>query len=237
MKFHLLITSFIFLSSLGLADQRVTHREVAAESEVPLAWTHLLPSTAVIPSGKFVIGTSIGFGMFDFIEFTNNLVLDFEGVFNVGTKLALYHDHDFAFAPFLTYESQSYQSTDQFQNVTTVNSTAWIPGATFSYRLTGGVTGHTGASFPIRNPPIPQSSVQNPRTALVQGNTANQEFTFGLGNKVGLSTGVSYDFTYQITGAGASIHVSGLQIGGHYYFNVGQGNFLPILGAGYSVDF
>ncbi len=232
------ISGIILLSSLGNADQKVTHREVASDSEVPLSYTHILQSTAVIPGGSFVVGTTVGFGMFDFIDFTTNLVYDIEGVFNIGTKVALYHDHNFAFAPYLSYSSQTYQSTDPVSLITTnVNSTAWEPGATFSYRLTSGITAHTGGTFPIRNPSIPKADVQNPRTALIQGNTGNQEFTFGFSRAMALSTGVSYDFTYDIFGAGASIHVSGLQIGAHYYFNVTQGNLLPILGAGYTGNF
>jgi len=176
--------------------------------------------------------------MFDLLDFTSNLVYDFEGVFNIGTKLALYHDHDFAFAPYVSYSSQTYTSTDPNTGIqTNVNSTAWTPGVTFSYRLLPSIVGHTGGTIVIRNPTIPKSSVQNPRTALVQGNTGNQEFTLGITRVVALSTGISYDFTYDIFGAGASLHISGFQIGGHYYFNVSQGNFLPILGGGYSGNF
>jgi hypothetical protein len=49
--------------------------------------------------------------------------------------------------------------------------------------------------------------------------------------------GASYDFTYDIVGAGASLHFGGFKIGGHYYFNVAEGNFLPILGGGYAGNF
>ena len=48
--------------------------------------------------------------------------------------------------------------------------------------------------------------------------------------------GMSYDFTYDIWGAGASVHLNSLQIGAHYFFNVGVDSILPILGFGYALD-
>jgi len=225
------------LSSMSPAD--TTRRVVASESsdEVPLAYTHILPSPAVIPAGRFEIGTSVGFGFFDFFDVSSNLVLDVQGVFNIGGKVALYHDHNFAFAPYVNFYTQSLTETDIYGNQTSLTSTAWAPGAVFGYRLASALTGDTGFTYVSRNPPIPKSSVQNPRTALIQGNTGNQEFTVGISGSFAISMGMSYDFTYDITGAGASIHVAGFQIGGQYYFNVGQGNFMPILAAGFSAPF
>jgi hypothetical protein len=232
------IILFLLIVSVANADTR--KRVVASESvesDVPLAYTHIAPSPAVIPGETFVIGTSVGYGFFDLFDITSNLVLDVQSVFNVSTKLGIFHNHDFAFAPYVSFETQSLIETDQFGNQTTVTSTAWLPGGVFSYRIAPALTGDTAFTYVSRNPPIPKSTVQDPRTALIQGNTGNQEFTVGVARTVALSMGVSYDFTYDIFGAGASIHVSGFQLGGHYYFNVGQGNFMPIFGFGFSTSF
>lgn len=246
MRFQKLIfLTLTLLSTVSLAQSQVQTqtqtRTVASEGggggDSPVAWTHLAPSPAVIPNGEFVIGTSAGVGIGDVVDFSTNLVLDLEQELNVMSKIAIYHDHDFAVAPFVMLSTQSITTTDQFGNQSTSNSTAWFPGATVAYRLDGNLTADTSFMAAIRNPSIPMSLVQNPRTSLIQGSTGYQELTFGFSRKVGLSTGVSYDFSYQIWGAGASIHISGFQIGGQFYFNVGQGNFLPILAVGYAANF
>jgi hypothetical protein len=229
----------IFIVLFSLTSQAARRKSVDdSEGDVSLALTHILPSTAVIPAGTFAIGTSAGMGFFDLFDITTNLVYDFQSVFNVMGKVAVYHDHDFAFAPYVSFLTESVVvTTDNLGDQGSLTSTAWEPGATFSYRIAPQFTGHTGFLLVFRNPPIYQWQVQNPRTALVQGNTVNQEFTTGITSGFAFSTGASYDLTYQIWGAGASFHISGFHIGAHFYFNVGEGNFMPILGGGWSGSF
>jgi hypothetical protein len=221
----------IVLISIAKADT------TSVGEDVPLSYTHIAPSPAVIPGGSFVLGTSVGYGFFDLFDVSSNLVSDLEGVFNIGAKIAVYHNHNFAFAPYVYFSTQSLIETDQSGNQATLTSTAWAPGAVFSYRVASKLTGDTAFTYVSRNPPIPKNTVQNPRTAYVQGNTGNQEFTLGITGSLALSMGASYDFTYDIFGAGASVHVAGFQVGGQYYFNVSQGNFMPILSVGFAASF
>lgn len=237
---------FLVIFAVGATvGAEVKHKRLPYEPEetkpVSLAYTHLLPSTEVIPGGTFVLGTTLGLGVLDLFDVTTNLYLDLAQVFNIGTKIHLFRNDEFAVAAFATYTSQSIQvvttnvSTGAQANLSQT-FTALSPGVVVSYYLLPQLTGHSGFTYTSRSPVLNKSDFQ-PKNGFVQGNVINQELTVGLSDTLALSAGGSYDLTYDITGAGASLHIGGFQIGGHYYFNVSQGSFLPILGGGYSVNY
>jgi hypothetical protein len=225
-----LILIFLIILSSVFVDARQSE-----SGDTPLSYTHILPSTSVIPGGDYVIGTSAGFGLFNFLDFTTNLIYDLEGVFNVMGKIGLIQNHDFGFAPFVTYSAQNLSYYDTNGNLQSPYDTALGVGATFSYRFSSDIIGHTGGEVMTRNPPISKGSI--PRTALIQGSNINQEFTFGFTRSFAVAPGASYDATYDIWGAGATFYIANFAVGGHYYFNVQQGNFLPILGVNFSSNF
>jgi hypothetical protein len=222
-KFLLFVGVFFLILEFSNSAWAIRKRQHVVDDDedfsVSLGYTHLLPSAFVIPSGNFVLGTSAGFGIFDIADLTTNLVYDLDGIFNISTKFAIYHTANFAFAPYVTYTTQTVQGYDMNGNGTTQTSTSLQPGATFSYRILPRLTGHVGGSVVVRNPTIPKGSTNPARTAFVQGTTMNKEFTYGFTQNFALSTGASYDFVYDIWGAGMSFHFGGFQLGGHYYFN------------------
>ncbi len=229
----------LFCGNTGAAKEKiVAHSE---ESPISLGVTHLLPGVFVIPSGELILGTSVGFGILDLIEFSSNVWLDLEQVFNVSTKIGIYHSHDFGVAVWGTYSSQILQTSllDQYGNtISTQNttSTAVTPGFTLSYRLAEGIVTHFGAGFTQRSPPISKASLTQ-RTGFIEGNVLYHEYGFGLGKSIAFAPGVSYDTTYDIWGAGATVHVAGFQIGAHYYFNVSTGSLLPLIGGAYTAEY
>jgi hypothetical protein len=239
MKSRLLIALFIFLIFPNLVHAAKKERLPYEDEEViplPLAYTHLLPSTSVIPGGSFVIGTTLGYGFFDVFEITTNLYLDIASVFNISGKVHLIQNDEFAVAAFVSYESQPIKTLSATPPATVTNTYSSLqPGAVISYYILQDLTGHTGFTYTSRNPALSKSDMQ-PKDGFVQGNFVNQEFTYGLARNVAVSLGTSYDLTYDVFGAGASIHLSGLQLGAHYFFNVGVDSFLPILGFSYALN-
>jgi hypothetical protein len=230
----IIFTTSLAASALAAKKKRLPYED-AGETSVPLAYTHLLPSTSVIPGGTFVVGTSLGYGFFDVFDISTNLFLDLAQVFNVSSKVHLFQNEDFAMAAFISYASQTAKTYLTNGQVVTNTYTAIQPGGVVSYYLFPSVTGHTGATFTSRNPALAKSDLQQ-RDGFIQGTFINQEFTYGLSRKLALSVGGSYDLTYDIWGAGASVHVGGMQFGAHYFFNVAVDSFLPVLGFGYAID-
>lgn len=238
MKLFLVIMVLTLLGASAQAEKRQKlPYEPEDEPAVPLGYTHLLPSTSVIPGGTAVVGTTLGYGFFGVFDITTNLFLDLVQDFNIMGKVHLYRDDEFGVAVYVGYDSQSAKVYDAVVpgQIDTNTYTSLQPGGVVSYYLLPQLTGHTGMTFTVRNPTLPKSSLSQ-KDGFIQGNFANQEFTFGINRGVALSTGASYDFTYDIWGAGASIHLGGLQIGAHYYFKVDVDSFLPILGFSYAMN-
>jgi hypothetical protein len=245
MKFYKHLLSFIlvfnalvsFVSSVAHAQNRSSRvRQSESTSKISLGATHLLPSVFVIPGGQLILGSSIGYGFFDVFDITSNLFLDLSSVFNVQGKFSVYRDEDFGIAVYVGYSSQQTKVYDSATGQTNKDqsSTAVEPGATVSYRLLDNLTAHTGLSQTIRNPEIKKADVQAYKNGFLHGTMLSQEFTAGIARNFALSIGGSYDLVYEISGAGASIHIGGFQLGAHYYFNVQTGSVLPILGGSYS---
>jgi len=206
--------------------------------QTSLATTHTLPSAFVIPGGTVILGTTMGIGLFDIIDITTNLFLNFNSVFNVQSKVSLWSNEDFGLAVYAGYMSQSIRT--QYLNTANglietknTNVTAVQPGGVFSYRLHPRLVGHFGVSTNIQNPSVAKSDLEK-KTGYLRGTVLNKEFAFGLSRTVALAAGGSYDFKYDIPGAGASLHIGGFQIGAHYFFNVAEGSVMPIIGGGYT---
>jgi hypothetical protein len=208
-----------------------------SSSTLSLSITHLLPSAYVIPSGELVIGTDLAMGLFGVADVSTNLYYDAVSVYNVSAKISLWQGHDFAAAIFATYTSQNINTLDPSTGQTVQTSTSSIaPGGMFSYRILDDVAGHVGASFVNRTPAISKSDLPQ-KSAYIHGTTLYKEFSFGLSSDFALVVGGTYDATYDYWGAGLSLHLSGVEVGAHYFFNVAEGQWLPILGVGYAASY
>ncbi|MCC6277451.1 MAG: hypothetical protein IT289_06005 [Oligoflexia bacterium] len=219
-------------------ERRARIRESQGPSQLSLAPTHVLPSVFIIPGGQIILGTTVGIGLFDVLELTSNLYLDLNSVFNVQAKVSLYQSNDFGLAVYGGYLSQSvktqvYDTASASLLNRTITSTAFEPGVVASYRIFSRMTGHLGVKHVVRNPEIKKADLEE-KSGFISGTTVNKEFTFGLNRTLALAVGGSYDLTYDIPGAGASLHIGGFQIGAHYYFNVKTGAIMPIIGGSYS---
>lgn len=235
MKHFLILLIILSFSFDAFAQRRVR----VERSKLALTVTHLLPSSLVLPGGTLMLGTVAGLGLFDIFDITTNLYLDIEQVLNVNFKANLFHNEDYSLALFTSVVSQtvrysrfnvSLNSTEQLSQA----STAVFPGAVFSYRILPQLIGHIGGRLAIRSPQLTKADLGTTRTALVQGNTINKEFSYAINQVVAVSLGGTYDLSYDVAGVGASIHVGGFQIGAHYYLNVTEGAVLPIIGGGYT---
>jgi hypothetical protein len=203
---------------------------------VSLGFTHLLPSTYVPKSGSLIVGTSLGYGILGIGELSTNLFYDFDNVYNVFGKVSFWQGEDFGFAIHATYTSQNVDKIDSLGAVTKIMTTSIAPGFTLSYRLFQELTGHAGAIFVNRDPNITKNDIAS-KSGFLQGTTIFKEFTLGFGRNVAISLGGTYDTTFDYWGAGMSVHFEGFQLGGHYYFGVTDGQFLPIVGIGYTAGF
>lgn len=231
-----IITALLFASVPCFAQFSDDEEIVPPVEDVSLSATHILPSTSVIPTGSLLLGTTIGTGFFDRMEITSNLFLDLQQVFNVAAKLKVIRTDNFGFAVFGSYWTQSVnvQAASGLNASTSQNMSAISPGAVFSYRVSKKLVGHLGGTYAISNPVIEKDKLYK-KTAYLQGFTVNKEFGILVGG-VAITPGVSYDITYDIPGVGASVHFSGFQIGGHYYTNVSDGSFVPIVSAGFAAE-
>ena len=215
--------------------------EVQRGPVLSLGPTHILPSAYVLPAGSFILGTTAGFGVGNFMDITTSLWGDIEQVYNVMIEFGVLKGRNVALGLWLQYENEGQQviTTNPTSGLATVLTTSFSsvnPGLTLSYRLSRRFTAHTGGDIALQSPVIPKSSLSQ-TTSYIQGNTVHQEFTVGLTQYVAMSFGGSYDLTYGVAGAGVSFHIDALQVGAHYYFNISQGSILPILGGSFPVNF
>lgn len=203
-------------------------------AELSLAATHLLPSVAILPAGDFAFGSTVAYGLLGISEISSDIFYDAVGIYNGTLKIPIFQTDNFGFVIYGTYLTQEVKTlqtdaiTGAQQEVKTQTS-ATIPGFTFSYRISSDIVGHIGAKSTLRTPALPPLTK---KTAYVQGNQVFKEFAFALGEGVAIAIGGSYDLTYQYAGAGLTLHFPVISIGGHYFFGVDEGQFMPILGIG-----
>lgn len=232
----ILILILLTITLNAQAEFEFENRHATSTEKTSLGVTHILPSVYVLPDRQIVLGTTVGIGLFDVVDFTSNLFLDLQQVFNISSKISVWGNDNHAVALTASFVQQTVKFQSRFNNsYTSENATMFSPGAVYSYRIWPTFTGHFGGNFVFRNPAVPKSSLFE-RTAYVQGTTLHKEFTKGISKTLAVSSGLSYDVTYDIWGVGASAHIGGFQLGAHYYLNVSEGSFMPIIAGGFTTS-
>lgn len=232
--FTLIALPVFLVAPIAQAKQKAL--PTSGSDTVSLGVTHMLPGVYVIPSGRVILGTSVGVGLFNFMELSTNLWLDLQQVFNASAKISLFSNNDLGLAVWGTYTNQTVQTYTSAGNTTNTTLTSLTPGFTFSYRLLDTIVTHFGASMAIQNPTVTKASLSQ-RTGLIQGNVLYHEYGLRMTDVLSLAPGVTYDTTYDIWGLGATLHVGSFQAGAHYYFNVSTGAFLPLIGGSYTMEY
>lgn len=234
----LLLLVPLFFGSLAEAKKRKPWQKI--KPGVSLGATHMLPSPYVMAHLQLALGTTVGMGLFDVAEISSNLYLDFQQVFNLQAKFNLVNEEDIALALWGAYSTQSVKKLN-VDPVTSAESTQFVnvnsvePGAVISYRLMRRLAGHTGVSHNMYSPTLTKSDLSQ-KSAFVRGTSVSQEFAYYLNKQMTVALGGSHDFTYEYSGVGASLHISGFHIGGHLFLDVKEGAFFPILSASYIAD-
>lgn len=235
----ILFITFLMIPALSLGAKKRKVWQDPIET-VSMGMTHMLPSAYVIPHLTLVLGSSVGLGLFDVSEISSNLYLDVQRVFNLSTKFTVFSNEDFAAALFVGYLSQdvriSYLRTNGLADERFDTMTSITPGFVFSYMIIPKLAGHVGFQAAIRNPDIRKSDIAK-KTSFVRGHMVYKEFTYGFTKGMALSIGGTYDLTYDYPGVGATFHIGSFQVGGHYFMNVVEGPFQPIISGSYSTEF
>ncbi len=231
---------FLLLSIFYLGLFFPIQKATAAENPL-FAYTHLLPGPFTLPSGRFLIGTDLAYGVTDFFQIGTSILRDFYKAYNANAKLSLVDYPSFACALTGGYEYFNYK--DLYSSNPDVSVTSWLPGAVFSNSLLERLAISVGGNLRYSSEKSDTPGVK--ATGFVRGARVESDLSWAynpkdtkkknvLGNV--LSPGVSYDLTYKLFGIGLSHHWSGLQLGFHYYPSAVSNQVQPIIAGGMAVD-
>jgi hypothetical protein len=227
--------------SLGLFALSIAGLNSSYSAENPVfSITHLVPTPYTLPAGRFAYGTSLAYGVTDFLSLSTDLIRDFYLIFNASAKVSFVDLPEFAFSG--TFGINYYNP----KNIRSSNPDLWIldyqPGFVTAFALGEDMAVFVGGNFNF-------SSVHlNPDTlatsGFLRGYQGNVDYSWmynppGKSGRPGnaVSVGTSYDFTYKIFGFGASHHWPGFQVGLHYYPEATVNRLQPILMGGGSMQF
>jgi hypothetical protein len=206
--------------------------EAARNDEVNEAfpYTQLLPSPANLPHGSFEIGTSFGYGIFDFLQVSTNAVRLVNGYLNIEAKVPLVEYPTFVASAFVNYESYNphhFEDTNPNER-----HKAWQPGLVTGYEITPDIAFFLGGNFNFESQGL---LPVNTTSGNLHGAQVNMEWswlynpsTSKLGNNA-LALGLRYDFTYSMFGFGVTHHWKMFKAGVEYTF-ADRAKFLPIFG-------
>jgi hypothetical protein len=202
-----------------------------------LGYTHLLPSPYTLPAGRFVLGTDVAFGITDSLQIGSNILYDAFKVFNANAKLSLIDLPGFSFG--LTFGFQTYNLRDLDSSNPDIHVTAYLPGAVAGIAITQELGLLVGGSANLTSQTFSLNGLTT--SAYTHGANVESDVSWAVASNKGwptivLSGGGSYDFTYQLAGVGASMHIHGFHFGAHYYPAATQNKVLPIIAGGAAVD-
>ncbi|MBS1961147.1 MAG: hypothetical protein JST04_02945 [Bdellovibrionales bacterium] len=227
-----------------ITPQRRTESAVEPESaargnEVNAAFgfTHLLPSPFNVPGGTWALGTSVAYGVFDYLQVSTNVVRLVNQYWNVQAKVPLVEYPTFIASAYVDYENfnpHHYEDTNP-----DVRLKRWLPGLVTGYEITPDIAFFIGGNFAFgQKSPTPVTTT----SGYLHGAQANMEWswlynpsTSRLGNNA-ISLGVKYDFTYDLFGLGFTHHWRSFDAGLHYTF-ADRNRFLPIFGFSVGANF
>lgn len=212
--------------------------EAPRGSEVNAAfpYTHLLPSPFNLPQGGVVFGTTIAYGVLDFLQVSTNVARMIQQQWNFQAKVPLVEYPTFVASAFVDYQTSNPHHYDDTNPDTWIKR--WQPGLVTGYEITPDVAFFLGGNFDFGKeaPPIVTTS------GYLKGAQVNAEWswlynpsTSRLGNNA-LALGIKYDFTYSLFGFGFTHHWRNFELGVHYTF-ADRSRFLPIAGFSFGSSF
>lgn len=225
-------------------------------------YPHMLPSPYTLPSGYFVYGTDLAYGLTDFLTVGTSIIRDIYQVYNANAKIALIDEKLFAFS--VTGGWQFYNLKDVSSTNPNVDVESWLPGAVLAVKLDDRLGWFMGGNLDIRSVTINEG---DQTTGYAQGAQAESDLSWAYGSdetesdeaqtqsidqgrglaakkpyrraRLGnvISVGVSYDFTYKLLGYGISHHWKGFHLGVHYTPGADERKILPIIAGGGGMQF
>lgn len=203
--------------------------------ENPLfGYTHLLPSPFTLPAGRFVIGSTAGVGITDYLQVETDVIANLYQIYNGRARVSLLDFPGFALGASLGYQNVNLKDFSSSNPSLTIRS--WMPGAVLGLEVLPGVALFMGGRLFYSN--IETSSLPAIQTSgLLQGGQIESDLSWAyqsnedrFGNV--LSGGVTYNTTFEFYGVGISHHWKGFQLGLHYYPNATQLKVVPIASFG-----
>ncbi len=199
------------------------------EVNVAFAYTHLLPSPFVLSQGTWVLGTSVAYGLFDFLQISTNVARTFRQQWNIQAKVPLIEYPTFVASAFVNYELYNPSNIDVSNPDVWLRR--WLPGIVTAYELNPDMAIFFGGNFNFGNDSAPVLTT----SGYLRGAQVNAEWSYlynpvssRLGNNA-ISVGVKYDLTYEMFGFGFTHHWRSFEAGLHYTF-ADRERFLPIFG-------
>ncbi len=192
-------------------------------------YTHLLPGPFSLPQGSWVLGSSVAYGVFDSLELSSNIYRTTQQQWNLSAKVPMIEYPTFMATAFVSYESFNPRTFSDFNP--DVRITRWQPGIVTAYEIASNMAFFIGGNFNFGT----EAPKVTKTTGYIKGARAEVDWSWlynpqssRLGNNA-LSTGFTYDFTYELFGFGITHHWNAFTLGVHYTF-ADESRFLPIFG-------
>jgi hypothetical protein len=206
----------------------------------PVGVTHMLPSPYTVEAGTLLYGTSLTYGITDFLQVGTNAYQLLNDVPNANAKLSFLDTENWAAAATFEWAELDLENV-RGERVATV--TQYGPGVVVSTSITDVLSWTNGVKVIRRT--VEGSEANAIKSGINQGTTYQSEIGWlyqdapKKGNRGGaraLATGISYDTTYKLFGVGISHHWPGFQLGVHYYPGADEKKWIPIIVGGGSIS-
>lgn len=218
----------------GKGAKNSVHSAVEAEpaDDTPNAafsYTHLLPSPNTIPGGSWVVGSSIAYGVSDYLQLSTDFIRDVYGYWNVSAKAPLIEYPTFVASAFVSWDSFNLRNagdSNPDQRVTSLQ-----PGLVTGFEIMPDMAFFVGGNAFIHSGEIPDGQTSGfSKGAQIEGDWSwlyNRHGSKLAGNAVSL--GANYDFTYKLVGVGITHHWPTFTLGIHYTVNADVERVMPLI--------
>lgn len=206
--------------------------------ENPLfGYTHLLPSPFTLPAGKWVLGAQTAIGITDSIQLETDVISTLFKIYNGRAKLSLLDFPGFAVGIYLGY--QYVNLNDISSSNPALGLSTWMPGGVIGTEIMPYLALFFGGNLSYPN--FDPSALSLSTSGYIQGSQLESDLSWAYNpqkNKTGnvLSSGFTYNTTFNFYGVGISHHWPGFHFGIHYYPNAAVFKFVPILSTGIVFD-
>lgn len=215
-----------------------------AQADSVFAYSHMQPGPFTLPAGRLVYGTTLGYGITDFLQVSTDVVRDVFKFFNASAKVSLIDFPEFALSPFLTFETYNLRDINDTNPDLRVNS--WQPGlATAVSLIPDQLAALVSGRLNITNQRLVTGGIQ--KSGFLRGASFGSDLSWlynppqtekkGAPKRGGnaVSAGFTYDVNYKLFGFGVSHHWPGFQLGIHYYPAADKHPLFPIVSGGGSI--